>query len=213
MRLLIINILILFSTQVWSQTDLGIGLVSIDFDDKTVLEFYTDTLATEPKKVIEFFDDRTINSWNIKDLEEQRKWLKPEVLWLDYFAFTFRCLTKTDKWLEIISNNETKTTYWLKRTDSTKFNTWEDYLKEMFGVERLSNYPQKIMTEPTENSEEIEYQGTDCFVVKSMKGDWIEIATPDYCDDNFTDSKTPIKSGWIKWRKGHELLINYFTTS
>ena len=213
MRLLIINILLLFSTQVWSQTDLGIGLVSIDFDDKTVLEFYTDTLATEPKKVIEFFDDRTINSWNIKDLKEQREWLKPEVLWLDYFAFTFRCLTKTDNWFEVLANNETKTSYWLKRTDTTKFNTWEGYLKEMFGVERLSNYPQKIRTEPSENSQEIEYQGTDCFVVKSMKGDWIEITTPDYCDENFTDSKTPIKSGWIKWRKGDELIINYFTTS
>lgn len=123
MRLLIINILILYSTQVWSQTDLGIGLVSIDFDDKTVLEFYADTLTTEPKKVIEFFDDRTVNSWNIKDLKKQREWLKPEVLWLDYFAFTFRCLTKSDKWFEIIANNETKTTYLLKRTDLTKFNS------------------------------------------------------------------------------------------
>jgi hypothetical protein len=46
-----------------------------------------------------------------------------------------------------------------------------------------------------------------------MKGDWIEITTTDYCDENFTDSKTPIKSGWIKWRKRDELIINYFTTS
>lgn len=83
----------------------------------------------------------------------------------------------------------------------------------MFGVERLSNHPQKIRTEPNEISKEIEYQGTDCFIVKSMKGDWIEITTPDYCDENFTDSKTPIKSGWIKWLKGDELIINYFTTS
>ena len=106
MKLLIINILLLFSTQVWSQTDLGIGLVSIDFDDKTVLEFYSDTLAEEPEKVIEFFDDRTINSWNIKDLEKQKEWLNPEVLWLDYFAFTFRYLTKTENWFQLIINNE-----------------------------------------------------------------------------------------------------------
>jgi len=83
----------------------------------------------------------------------------------------------------------------------------------MFGVARLPSSTQKIRTEPDEKSQEIEYQGTDCFVVKSMKGDWIEITTPNYCDENFTDSKTPIKSGWIKWRKGNELLISYFTTS
>ena len=73
--------LILFSTQVYSQTDLGIGLVSIDFDDKTVLEFYSDTIECKPVKVIEFFDDRAINSWNIKELDKQKKWLKPEVLY------------------------------------------------------------------------------------------------------------------------------------
>ena len=213
MRLLIINILILFSTQVWSQTDLGIGLVSIDFDDKTVLELYSDTLQSEPIKVIEFFDDRTINSWNIKDLDKQKEWLKPEVLWLDYSAFTFRCLTKTDKWFEVIVNNENGKIYWLKKTEQIKHKNWEEYLKDMFGVARLSSSPQKIRTEPNKDSQEIEYQGTDCFVVKSMKGDWIEITTPDYCDENFTDSKTPIKSGWIKWRNGTELLIDYFTTS
>lgn len=213
MRLLIINILILFSTQVWSQTDLGIGLVSIDFDDKTVLEFYSDTLESEPVKVVEFFDDRTINSWNIKDLGKQKEWLKPEVLWLDYSAFTFRCLTRTDNWFEIIVNNENGKDYWLKQTEETKLKNWEEYLTDMFGVARLSSSPQKIRTEPDEDSQEIEYQGMDCFVVKSMKGDWIEITTPDYCDENFTDSKTPIKSGWIKWRNGNNLIINYFTTS
>jgi hypothetical protein len=161
MRLLIINILLLFSTQSWSQTDLGIGLVSIDFDEQTVLEFYSDTLATEPKKVIEFFDDRTINSWNIKNLEKQKEWLKPELLWLDYSAFTFRSLTRSDKWFEVIVNNETGGTYWLKNTELTEFKDWEEYLKNMFGVERLSNYPQKIRTEPNENSKEVEYQGTD----------------------------------------------------
>lgn len=213
MRLLIINILILFSTQVWSQTNLGIGLVSIDFNDKTVLEFYSDTLESKPEKVIEFFNDKTINSWNIKDLKKKKEWLQPEVLWLDYYAFTFRCLTNSDNWFEIIVNNETEKTYWLKNTHSTEFKNWEEYLKDMFSVERHPSFPQQIRTEPTDNSQKLKYQGTDCFVVKSMNGDWIEITTPEYCDENFTDSKTPVKSGWIKWRKGNELMINYFTTS
>jgi hypothetical protein len=213
MRLLLINILLLFSTQIRSQTEFGIGLVSIEFDDKTVLEFYSDTIAKEPEKVVEFFDDRTINSWNIKDLEKQKEWLNPEVLWLDYFAFTFRCLIETDNWFEIIVNDESGKTYWLRKTETTKFKNWEEYLKDMFGIARLSSVPQKIRAEPTENSQEIKYQGMDCFVVTSMKGDWIEITTPDYCDENFTDSKTPLKSGWIKWRQGNKLIIEYFTTS
>jgi hypothetical protein len=213
MRLLTFNILILLSTQVWSQTDLGIGLVSINFDDKTVLEFYSDTSANESEKVIEFYDDWNTGSWNIKDLEKQKEWLQPEILWLDYFDFTFRCLSQTDKWYELIVNNESQKVFWLKKTNSTQFNNWEEYLIDMFGVERNADFPQQIRTKPTDNSLEVQYQGTDCFEVKSMKGDWIEISTPDYCDEDYTDSKTPIKSGWIKWRTGNKLLINYFPTS
>lgn len=212
MRLLLIYILLLLSTQSWSQTNLGIGIVSIGYDDKTVLEFYSDTLDKEPKKVIEFFDDRTINSWNIKNLEKQKEWLKPELLWLDYSAFTFRSLTRTDKWFEVIVNNETGKSYWIENTELTEFKNWEEYLKNMIGVARLHDFKQKIRTKPTESAEEIKYEGTDCFVVKSMKGDWIEIKTPDYCDENFKDNKTAIKSGWIKWKQGNKLIIEYFTT-
>ncbi|QTY27906.1 hypothetical protein [Flavobacterium sp. CS20] len=213
MRLLIINILLLFSTQVWSQTDLGIGLVSINFDDKTVLKFYSDTLESKPEKIVEFFNDKTINSWNIKDLKKQQEWLKPEILWLDYFEFTFRCLTPTDKWIEVIVNNETGKSYWIENTELTEFKNWEEFLKNMFGVARLPDFKQSIKTKPTENVADIKYQGTDCFVVKSMKGDWIEISTPDHCDDSYTESTTTINSGWIRWRKGNKLLIDYFTTS
>ncbi|MCK4979581.1 MAG: hypothetical protein KAS62_04250, partial [Candidatus Delongbacteria bacterium] len=145
-------------------------------------------------------------------LEKQREWLKPEALSLDYSAFTFRCVEEKDNWLEVIVNNENGKTYWLKKTDLTIFYSWENYLKEMFGIERIPDQPQKIRTSPNDDSEEIDYEGQDCFVVRSMKGDWIEITTPGYCDKIFTDFKTPIKTGWIRWREGNKLLINYFIT-
>lgn len=55
MRLLIINILLLYSTHVWLQTDFEIGLVSIKFEDKTVLAFYLDNLDIKPDKVSTIF--------------------------------------------------------------------------------------------------------------------------------------------------------------
>ncbi len=195
------------------QTDLGIGLVSINFDDKTTLHFYSTPNEKEPTRTIQFFNDKTINSWNIRDLDKHKEWLKPEILWLDYSQFVFRCLTVNNNWLKVMVNNETEENLWLKKSDLTTFNDWEHYLKEMFGVARLSDQQQKIRSSPTDNSEEISYHGQDCFQVKSMKGDWIEIFTADYCDGSYTDSKTKIKSGWVKWRQGNKLLIEYFTTS
>ncbi len=196
-----------------AQTDLGLGLVSINFDDKTVLHFFSSPNDKEPKRTIQFFNDQTINSWNICNLDKQKEWLKPEVLWLDYSSFVFRCLKVKDNWLKIMVNNENGETLWLKKSELTIVQDWENYLKEMFGVERLADQQQKIRSLPIDNSEEIIYQGNDCFQVKSMKGDWIEIFTADYCDESYTNSKTKIKSGWIKWRQGNKLLIDYFTTS
>jgi len=213
MKTLLTNILLLITTNLWSQTDLGIGLVSINFDDKITLHFYSDSTDKEPKRTIQFFNDQTINSWNIRDLDKQKEWLKPEIFWLDYSSFVFRCLTVKDNWLKVIVNNESGESLWLKKNDLTTFKNWEIYLKEMFGVARLPDEQQKIRSLPTDNSEEIKYQGQDCFQVKSMNGDWIEIFTAVYCEESYTGSKTKIKSGWIKWRKGNKLLIEYFTTN
>lgn len=195
------------------QTDLGLGLISINFDDKTTLYFYSTPNDKEPKRTIQFFNDQTINSWNIRNLDNHKEWLKPEILWLDYSQFVFRCLSVQGDWLEVMVNNENGKTLWLKKNDLTTLRNWETYLKEMFGVARLPAQKQKIRSLPIDNSEEIIYQGQDCFQVKSMKGDWIEIFTADYCDESYTDSKMKVKSGWIKWRQGNKLLIDYFTTS
>ncbi|MGZ9675643.1 hypothetical protein [Flavobacterium sp. GNP001] len=196
-----------------AQTDLGLGLVVINFDDKTTLQFYSTPNDKEAKRTIQFFNDKTINSWNIRDLDKQKKWLKPEILWLDYSQFVFRCIAVQDNWLKVMVNNESEETLWLKKSDLTTFRDWGNFLKEMFGVARIIDKQQKIRTLPSESSEEIMYEGQDCFQVKSIKGDWIEIFTADYCDESYTESETKIKSGWIKWRQGNKLLIEYFTTS
>jgi hypothetical protein len=211
MKLLLTYVLTIFTFASWAQTDLGVGLVSIDYNDKTVLSFYTDTTDKKPTKTVEFFNDKSIDSWNIRNLNTHKQWLSPEVLWLDYNSFVFRCKMQASGWYAVIANNQTGKVYWLKKSKWTKFLSWEKFLKEMFSVERLLK--QKIRSLPNEDAKEIKYSGEDCFQVRSMKGDWIEIFTTDFCDDEDTKSKTKIKSGWIKWREGNKLLINYFITS
>jgi hypothetical protein len=210
--MLLITILLLLNTNLFSQ-DIGIGIISLNFDDKTTLNFYSAPNDKVPIKTIEFFNDQSINSWNIKELNKQKEWLKPEVLWLDYSQFVLRCLTVQENWLQVIVNNQTGESLWISKSDITIFRTWENYLQDMFAIARKPDQKQIIRILPDDNSEEIRYQGQDCFQVKSMKGDWIEIFTADYCDESNTDSKTKIKSVWIKWRQGNTLLIEYFTTS
>lgn len=195
----------------FTQTKIGIGLIEINFDGKTVLEFYEKPSVSKPAAKIEFFNDEKINSWNIRNLEKQQRWLSPESLWLDYHSFVFRCLARYKNWYKVIVNNESGKTFWIRNRRFTEFKTWEQFLKGMFGVKRLTE--QKIRRAPSENSGKINYQGRDCFQVTRLRGDWIEIFPADYCDGSFSNNKIAAKSGWIKWRTGNKLLIDYFITS
>jgi hypothetical protein len=193
-RLLISIAFIFLKTTLSAQTDLGIGLVSITFDEKTTLHFYSAPNDEQPTATLQFFDDHKINSISIRDLEKHEVWLKPEVLGLDYLSFIFRCSTIENNWMEVIVNNETGKTLWLKQSNIITFDTWESYIINMFLISRLpyQNLPeekQKIRSFPHEDSVEIIYDDEDCFQVKSMKGDWIEIYTTDICDDYPAKSK------------------------
>ena len=130
-------ILLTIVTLSYGQVTLGTGIVKIEFDEKTVVDFYKKPTDKVYFKRIEFFDDKSIDSWNIKNLEKEKTWLKPEVLWLDYSQFNFRCKSTNGDWLELIVNNDNGQTYWIKKNKMTKFLTWEQYLKDMFGVSRL----------------------------------------------------------------------------
>lgn len=207
MKLKLTLLFSILSISIFAQTNLGIGLIAIKFDDKTVLPFYTSVNDKEPAKTIRFFNDKSINSWNIKDLKNQQKWLKPEILWLDYNYFVFRCEEKENDWFNIIVDNESGKSLWIKKSKSTLFRNWEKFLQDMFSVQRKSK-TDKIYKLPNKNSGAIRYSGEDCFQVRSMKGDWIEIFTSE-CDD----VKSLLKSGWIKWKDGNNLLIEYFPTS
>ena len=212
MKPILTSLLLLLSFSLFSQTDLGIGIVSINFDSNTEMNFYQNTTDKNPSKTLRFFDDPEINSWNICDLEHQKDWLQPESLWLDYHSFNFRVVEKNADWYKVIVNNETGKIMWLENSEITDFHNWEEYLRNMFSISRLPQTDQKILKSPISDAPEIPYQGQDCFQVKNMKGEWIEIFTPEHCEE-FTDSNSKIKSGWISWRKDNELIIEYFITS
>lgn len=212
LKSIFITILLLanFSLICKAQTSLGIGIISINFDDKPIIYFYQNPNDKKVNKIVEFFNDQSINSLNIKNLGTQKKWLKPETLWLDYSSFNFRCKSKTKNWYQVIVNNESGQTLWIKREKFTKFLTWAVYLKSKFVVERLPNHKQAIRKLPSKDSAKIKYVGEDCFQIRSMKGEWIEVFTSDFCRSGYADNnKTIVKSGWLRWKNGNTLLINY----
>jgi hypothetical protein len=209
MKSRLIIILLIISFNAFSQ-ELGIGIVKIEFNQNTVLEFFESPNSNRSFRRIEFYDDTTIHSFAIKNFNGIKRWLKPEILWTDYSQLGFRCKCFTKDWLEVVINNDDGSALWIKKSEATKFFTWEEFLKNVYVVSRM-NEKQPIKDNPNSSANEIQYKGSDCFKVNSMKGEWIEIYADNFCDDNSTESV--LKSGWIRWRDGNKLLIEYFLTS
>ncbi|MBA9072257.1 hypothetical protein GGR22_000383 [Flavobacterium gossypii] len=202
-------IVLLISLNAMAQADIGIGIVSVKLNGQTVLKLYADPYDKEPKHILEFFNDENTESLDLKDFENHEKWLKPEIFAIEDNQLIFRCKSEERFWVEIIVNNETGESYWLRKTKTTDLNTWEGFLKEMFMISR-NDFPQEIKTQPNDEAKEIQFDGDECFQVKTMKGDWIQIFTGPHCDDVGGGS---LKSGWIRWKEGSKLLIDYFLTS
>ncbi|CAN5154023.1 hypothetical protein BH09BAC3_BH09BAC3_16820 [soil metagenome] len=193
-----------------SQVSIGIGIVWIEFDGPATIEFYRTPEDNTYSKRLVIFNDPVIDGLNLKDYPKHKKWLQPEVMRLDYYHFNFRCKSETEKWLEVIVNNEDGSTLWVKRSEQTKFQPWKEYLMSMFGIKRLNARAQGIYDAADESSKKVASQGKDCFRIKEMRGDWVEIFSSDECD---TKKRTEIKSAWIKWKEGDKILIEYSTTS
>jgi len=188
----------------FGQSEIGIGIVSINFDENTKIEFYENIDLKKKLKTVEFFNDESINSWNIKNLENHKNWLQPESMWLDYGLFKFRCKTKKkDRYEVYVSGSQTM---WIKVKNYTDYFSWEDYLKNMFSIERSDKKTQFIYSRPFTKSAKIKSEN-DCFEVKQMQNEWIKVETAGHCE-----SEKRI-SGWIKWRDGNRILINYYPTS
>jgi hypothetical protein len=191
---------------IYGEVPLGIGIVNVNFNEKTVIHFYDRPGASSPAKTIRFFDDKSINSWSIVDLDSVRSWLAPQAIWLDYSHFNFRCTARRPGWFQVIVNNETGKTYWVRASRTLTFETWEAFLADMFSIARLDKFPQPLRSRPSTTSREVRFRGRDCFDLIAMRGDWIHVKQAGHCEEpdrNF-------RSGWIRWRRGQTMLIEYF---
>jgi hypothetical protein len=199
----------LFALAIWNfvaaKTEVGIGIVLIDFDENTKVDFYASPLAdVKPVKTLSFFDDHVHQVWKIKNYEEHKSWLKPEAYNPLYDLLAFRCVENKDGWMRVIVNNNSGLTYWLKESEVNKFTDWLSFLqKKHCIIKRKINMP--ILENPEENAKIIEYNGKDCFSIKSMKDEWIEITIPQADKSDAVAQRT----GWVRWKKGNDMLINY----
>jgi hypothetical protein len=190
--------------------NLGMGVIKVDYTKLPVLKFYSDTTSSSPLKTISITRDKE-GEYVFKNAATISKWFAPEQLSMEYDIFVLRVDTIINNWYHVYTDNENGTKFWLKKHSTIKYIPWRTFLlKETTAIEK-AGYDLDIKTEADDKSKTIKkIEVNDCFEVLDIKGDWMKIRTNTILD--CSNSKKPIKSGWIRWRIKNKLTISYGLT-
>jgi len=160
---------------------------------------------------------------------EMNKSLKPFLIYTSYgwdknsqFGYyysqlKFRVIKSTDKYFEVLVNDETKEIGYIKKegrkvvdfvdvqnetwyqgkkeTNYFIFTTWSDFLKNVYLIQAENNSIYDKV-----NGNIIDKSKRNVFKVIDLQGDWIKVIPP-------PNHNTEEKSGWIKWRENGNLTI------
>ena len=185
----------------------GQGVLKIDFAKLPVLQFYSDTGLTVPSKTIRIIKNSS-EEYSIKNETGINDWFKPEQLFFEHDIFLLRVDTVIGSWYKVIANSTNGETYWTKADSIKKFIKWQTFLlKEVSSIDKGDVDLEIKITASGKAATIKKIESTDCFKVLEIKGDWIRIKTNTELE--CSESKRPIKSGWIKWRQNNRLTINY----
>ena len=189
----------------------GLGVLKIDFAKLPVLQFYSDTGMNASVKTIRIIKNQS-EEFTIDNQTEADTWFKPEQLFFEYDIFLVRVDSVLGNWFKVVVNSATGEILWTKADATKKFMKWQSFLVKAVSSVDKGDFNLDIKTAASDKATTIKkIESTDCFKVLEIKGDWIRIKTNTELE--CSESKRPVKTGWIRWRQNNRLTINYALTS
>jgi hypothetical protein len=189
---------------------LGKGILDINSTGRMAfsIRFYADTTSKTAIKRVDLFRGEDADMI-LQDYKKTMDWFKPENIWPGNSILQMRVLQVKGQWYQVMVNNHTGATLWIKASSGQTFRSWPDFLQHrVTWIGKHKDYTPAIKATPSEQSQTLKkIESTDCFEVLEVKGDWIRIRTHTQLECN--ESKQTIPSGWIRWRQDNHLTIDY----
>jgi hypothetical protein len=190
---------------------IGIGIVTISDTIETYnkkLSVYNTsgkviaTVELKESDVITVYRGKTYNRHDSLNLFSPRLYITNP----DYFRLAFDCTSSDNEFYTVIINRQSGETAKIKKHDKFfKFQTIEEFVDNWTGIgidfDRSTN---PLRKSPSDKAEDINNNKQTTYKIWSaekisIKGDWIEIKIED------TE-----ETGWIRWRKGNQILIRMY---
>ena len=190
---------------------LGLGFVTVTPNDGVRLDLFDAPGGAVPAATVAI--ESTPTSFALVVRPAQAVEVRPAVLWPDYSLFAFRVVALADGAYEVVVDEETGRTLWLRAQPTVVYKPWEQYLVEdVTGFSRLDPAA-PLRATPRADAPAVPYDapeehGWDCLAVAEVQGEWVRVRLSDLCA--FGDT-APV-DGWLQWRDGDRLLIGYGLT-
>lgn len=180
----------------------GLGFFKPHFSETPVLYFYGNLNYEKP-----IHDHPRIDSVVFKrteyggfDIASAPPFLVPAHLKLDYNILYFRIVSVGRDFAEVILNEQTQQTAYVNRHAGTIL-YWHDFFLNVFSVEFPEGKQQPIRIKPLSHASEVQVQ-YEFLSPLEIKNEWMRVQLMD-------ENANAVGTGWLQWRSGNSLLIEY----
>ena len=180
---------------------MGLGMVSPALVPR-VLYFYEppDLLAVtgfpEPIDSVVFVQGK-----HHVEIASAPNWFMPVHMKLDYDLLLLRAVTVSQNWIEVEVNTIDGRTTWLHNLD-LQFINWEQFILGAVTVEVLDAERNPIRAGATADASLLAMVGDKHLRPVAVQGDWLLVT-------GYQDEEGAIPTGWVRWREGEKLLVEY----
>ncbi|MES2397101.1 MAG: hypothetical protein V4549_13910 [Bacteroidota bacterium] len=179
--------------------------------DTVVFNFYRNPKDNKVYRHLSFYFDWSKIPRIVRIVEKNyTDWLSPMTFNDDtsgYYDIYFTCKSKKGNWLEIIINEGTQETAWIRDTKFVKMLPWKNLLKEdRFLTIELKDFKTTQYFKLNDiKSEQINYAENNCFEIVDVKGNWMKIENGD-SEICFTTSNKTF-TAWVLFKSNDNLVI------
>ena len=135
------------------------------------------------------------------DIAAASSWFVPEAMKLDYDILQLRATTIARTWIEVIVNTQTGKKAWVKR-DAVEYVGWPDFLLSVYSVELIAPANNPLRIKPLDHAAQVVNPGRNSLTVHAISADWMKVSIEG------SPGSIP-KLGWIRWKKGDQMLITW----
>jgi hypothetical protein len=174
----------------------GVGVVTINFGSTDIYQRKVSLYEDAEGKIIYCSVAR-----GYEQLDSLK--LVPFEIIYPIHSLCFRCLADSAGMFKIVLNETTGKAGWIKKEKYAELKSWLNYFKGSDYVVTSG----KLLQRPDNAAKEVkEKHLCNTYTLLSMEGDWAELESNSYCDQDGETDQKQVK-GWVKWKEGDLLKI------